>query len=605
MDEKFREDHVAISDMASTMMDNNPYEDLDGISDNSLNPVSAKSFNLPSNQTPMDEAELVLKRHKNSEISSSQYGINIFVIGFLLMFLCSFDIAGVRKCDWMIFLVVLVLIQILWMLWYIYVSHACTQKQKEKDSNAGARWLRCGIAIFAITTLIMDFLKLGHFVGYMECMPLIEGIYPAAHIVHTIVQVYFLWYHSKDVIKSFKTVERFGLIHSVFTNLLLWVSAVTTESKHQLEEHMARLTSLGFNNITLDPGHPHCNCTTGMCDAFSIGTYYVYPFNIEYHILASAMLYVLWKNIGRSIKHRHHKTNLKFQGVVVGVIFGLIVLAVTIGVVVLYLLNIGRSKQSSEAALTVYYLYSVVVLSGMCIAAVVGLILHRLDRHPAVVEKSPSLKLDEELLVGSACGSWITSWGSILAVIYAESHPTYTWYNLPYSILVLIEKYIQNLFIITYIHRKDEKICTDTIPNIYMKQPQLASSDDNNHVGPCGGPDVRENGSLSNNNNVDKKEKEENNSIPAFDHMPSNNTNPGNGGLKKQVLRNITVALFISNISLWIPPAFGCRPQYDNGLEAVVFGLIPWIFIIDIALPFSIFYRMHSAYSLFDVYCKI
>lgn len=56
---------------------------------------------------------------------------------------------------------------------------------------------------------------------------------------------------------------------------------------------------------------------------------------------------------------------------------------------------------------------------------------------------------------------------------------------------------------------------------------------------------------------------------------------------------------------LWIPPAFGCRPEYDNGLEEVVFGFEPWIIVVNLAMPFSIFYRMHAAASLFEVYCKM
>lgn len=44
---------------------------------------------------------------------------------------------------------------------------------------------------------------------------------------------------------------RFGVIHSVFTNLLLWTNGVLNESKHQLNEHKERLITLGFGNITI------------------------------------------------------------------------------------------------------------------------------------------------------------------------------------------------------------------------------------------------------------------------------------------------------------------------------------------------------------------
>ncbi|XP_040191357.1 proton channel OTOP1-like [Rana temporaria] len=529
--------------------------------------------------------------HKNSEVASSQYGVNIFIVGLFLMLAVYLKIIRLTESNRLTFLVVLMLIQVVWMTFYICVSDRKKWASTEKDGHAGARWLRCGIVLFAATTIVMHALKLGYFVGYSECLPIIEGIYPVTHNVHTFFQVYFLWCHSKDVIKSFKTLERFGLIHSVFTNLLLWASAVATESEHQLEEHMGRLRSLGFVNITLNIEHLECNCTTNLCKEFKKGIYYIYPFNIEYQILASAMLYVLWKNIGNKTDYSQHKTTLKLNGVLTGSILGLIVLAATIGVVVAYLLNIGLSKTNSEMALSVYYFYSIPVLSLMCIGSLLGLVMYKIERKPVVKEKSPSVKLDADMLVGSAIGSWIVSWGSILAIICAETNPAYTWYNLPYSILVIIEKYIQNLFIITYINRRGQDDLKATHIDIPIGMGQISVPAESTEF-TWKGLEVKQHDSLQHKQSTnDKKQK------------PPANLKIQN--FKKSLLKNITVLLFLCNISLWILPAFGCRPQYDNGLEATVFGILPWIIIIDVALPFSIFYRMHSAYSLFDVYCNI
>lgn len=170
------------------------------------------------------------------------------------------------------------------------------------------------------------------------------------------------------------------------------------------------------------------------------------------------MLYVLWKNIGRKVEHhQQYKTPFKLNGITVGMIFGLTVLTSTIAVVVVYLIQIGRSKIKSELALTMFYLHAIFVLALMCTAGIVALLIYRLEDRSLDNSKNPARKLDAELLVGTAAGSWLLSWGSILAIICAQAHPKYTWYNLPYSILVIIEKYIQNLFIIESIHREQEK----------------------------------------------------------------------------------------------------------------------------------------------------
>ncbi|KAK2115495.1 Proton channel otop1 [Saguinus oedipus] len=174
------------------------------------------------------------------------------------------------------------------------------------------------------------------------------------------------------------------------------------------------------------------------------------------------MLYVLWKNIGRKVdSHQHQKMQFKSDGVVVGAALGLTALAATIGVVVVYLIHIGRSKTKSESALIMFYLYAITLLMLMGAAGLAGIRIYRMDEKSLDESKNPARKLDSDLLVGTASGSWLISWGSILAILCAENHPSYTWYNLPYSILVILEKYIQNLFIIESIHREPEKLSED------------------------------------------------------------------------------------------------------------------------------------------------
>ncbi|XP_077136259.1 proton channel OTOP1-like [Ranitomeya variabilis] len=553
---------------------------------------------------------------KNAEILSSQYGFNIFLVGLLLMFAWAIHAVGITDRDPLSYLITLMLIQVVWMLWYIFGSYTQRRSIIEKDVDAGARWLRCGITLFAVITLILDSFKIGYYIGYSACLSITEGIFPVTHAIHTLLQVYFLWFHSKDMIQSFKTLERFGLIHAVFTNLLLWVNGVLTESKHQLNEHKERLITLGFSNITMDDHTPECNCTSNVCSIFSEGIYYLYPFTIEYHILSSTMLYVLWKNIGRTVKHHQQKIHFKFHGITAGTIMGLIVLTTTIAVLVVYLIQIGRSKTRSELALTMFYVFAIIVLTLMCTAGIIGLFIYRLENKSLDKTESPAKKLDSDLLVGSACGSWLISWGSILAIICAETHPDYSWYNLPYSILVIIEKSVQNLFIIECIHRKEEEEPMDSraIERIFSLSGRstlsLSPSYEvvNESVTICNKefPYMSNSElSLGEASSEDKKNQENNNSIrlaPSIMAIQANRSAKLNK--KRRILKNIAAFLFLCNISLWIPPAFGCRPQYDNGLEEVVFGFEPWITVVNLAMPFSIFYRMHSASSLFEVYCK-
>lgn len=53
---------------------------------------------------------------------------------------------------------------------------------------------------------------------------------------------------------------------------------------------------------------------------------------------------------------------------------------------------------------------------------------------------------------------------------------------------------------------------------------------------------------------------------------------------------------------LWIMPAFGARPQFDHDTETEFYEFNMWAAVVNIGLPFGIFYRMHSVASLFEVY---
>nr|XP_035149951.2 proton channel OTOP1 isoform X1 [Callithrix jacchus] len=557
---------------------------------------------------------------KLAEALSSQYGLNVFVAGLLLLLAWAVHAAGVGKSDLLCFLTALMLLQLLWMLWYVGRSSAHRRLFRLKDTHAGAGWLRGSITLFAVITIILGCLKIGYFIGFSECLPATEGVFPVTHAVHTLLQVYFLWGHAKDIIQSFKTLERFGVIHSVFTNLLLWANGVLNESKHQLNEHKERLITLGFGNITtvLDDHTPQCNCTPPtLCTAISHGIYYLYPFNIEYQILASTMLYVLWKNIGRKVdSHQHQKMQFKSDGVAVGAALGLTALAATIGVVVVYLIHIGRSKTKSESALIMFYLYAITLLMLMGAAGLAGIWIYRMDEKSLDESKNPARKLDSDLLVGTASGSWLISWGSILAILCAENHPSYTWYNLPYSILVILEKYIQNLFIIESIHREPEKLSEDirtlrvvTVCNgntMPLASSCLKSGGVAEDVAPRGRDlPPAANGNVHMREGCSKEDEKREESSWGESPSPARLPCFLQGNAKRKVLRNIAAFLFLCNISLWIPPAFGCRPEYDNGLEETVFGFEPWIIVVNLAMPFSIFYRMHAAASLFEVYCKI
>ncbi|KAG8134990.1 hypothetical protein E2320_008055 [Naja naja] len=275
------------------------------------------------------------------------------------------------------------------------------------------------------------------------------------------------------------------------------------------------------------------------------------------------MLYVVWKNIGRKVEYlQPHKRPFKFQGTAIGSILGLVVFITTIAVVVVYLIQIGRSKLKSELALIMFYLYALTVLALMCAAGIVAILIYRLEDNSLDISKNPARKLDADLLVGTASGSWLLSWGSILAITCAQSHPAYTWFSLPYSVLVIIEKYIQNLFIIESIHREHGKNNDD------IKTLRILTVSSGSNLSPTAS--YKEiyngtNGKLSptfygnsypseNSSSCAFRENINQNKIPVPPSSPdfSFTWRKFSVNSKRSILKNIAVFLFLCNLSVSI-----------------------------------------------------
>lgn len=53
---------------------------------------------------------------------------------------------------------------------------------------------------------------------------------------------------------------------------------------------------------------------------------------------------------------------------------------------------------------------------------------------------------------------------------------------------------------------------------------------------------------------------------------------------------------------MWMMPAFGTHPEFENGLEKDFYGYRTWFTIVNFGLPLGVFYRMHSVGGLVEVY---
>ncbi|KAK5616437.1 hypothetical protein CRENBAI_011197 [Crenichthys baileyi] len=423
-----------------------------------------------------------------------------------------------------------------------------------------------------------------------------------------IVQLlWMLWYivmrHSQRKKQTQRDVNATTCWIRVFTNLLLWCNSVMSETEHFMSNHMRRIFAL--ENITEGEPEVPCNCTTTTCSLLSQSFTYLFPFNIEYHIFVSALLFVMWKNIGRTIDMSSNKKSLvtKTQGFTLGPILGLLALVSTIGILVVYITRLEGPLEVRQSAISMFYIYGIIMLLVMVSACALGLLIYRVNHIPFDASKNPSRQLDTELLFGFSLGSWFMSWCSIVSVFSNPSDPPHRWTNLTYSLLIILEKYVQNLFIIESLYRQQESVqrtdpelpAAPEVFSVTLSPPSLNGIINQAYESPDGGRSSMENEQEDNGQVYGCQRKQSDVRLPVEDPL----------NMKRLVLKNIAILLLLCNISLWILPAFGCRPQYDNGLEEETFGFSMWATVLNFAIPLNLFYRIHSVASLFEVFRRV
>ncbi|NWI47136.1 OTOP2 protein, partial [Picathartes gymnocephalus] len=323
-----------------------------------------------------------------------------------------------------------------------------------------------GLILFAIFSLVMDVFKIGYYSSFYSCLSAIKIIYPIVQAIFVVVQTYFLWVSAKDCIHVHLNVTRCGLMLTLTTNLAVWMSAVTDESVHKAhsklkknmtEEIFRWLLKVGMRSSAVD----ECNCKSQICQIFKNGYFWLYPFNIEYSLFASAMVYVMWKNVGRFIDHHsHHIQRLKFRlfrrTFFVGIMLGLIILVSGLGVLILYEVQVNSSTESSKKsqALTMYYIFNIVCLSLMSLVCIGGSVIYRFDKRDMDRHKNPTRTLDVALLMGAALGQYAISYYSIVAIVASTPRDTISALNLTYALLMIAQHTFQNVFIIEGLHRQ-------------------------------------------------------------------------------------------------------------------------------------------------------
>lgn len=206
-------------------------------------------------------------------------------------------------------------------------------------------------------------------------------------------------------------------------------------------------------------GGDPCSCDTNICQIFQQGYFYLYPFNIEYSLFASTMLYVMWKNVGRLLASSHghahtpSRVSLFRETFFAGPVLGLMLFVVGLAVFIIYEVQVSGEGGCTEQALVIYYSFNIVCLGLMTLVSLSGSVIYRFDRRAMDHHKNPTRTLDVALLMGAALGQYAISYYSIVAVVVGTPRDLLGGLNLAHALLMIAQHTFQNVFIIESLHR--------------------------------------------------------------------------------------------------------------------------------------------------------
>ncbi|KAK2833400.1 hypothetical protein Q5P01_017289 [Channa striata] len=515
--------------------------------------------------------------------------VNILILGCALVSANAEHSANITTSDLQAFLIFLLLVTSSWIIYYVIYTARKENAVVYKDGHAGPIWLRGGLVLFGLLSVIMDIFKIVSYVGYIHCDSAIKVAFPVVQLVFTVAQTYFLWMHAKDCVQLQKNLTCCGLMLTLSTNLVLWMTAVTEESLHQTTipadpsnttEHSGR--SLYIYKVSYGDGK--CKCSHTSCNIFKDAYYYLYPFNIEYSLFASAMAYVMWKNVGRvADEHNHHKIKIYFKDVFIGPVLGVLLVVAGLATFIVYEIEIKKSYNDNvrkDKAIMMHFVMNIVIVTLMSVSTAIGCAIYKVDRREHVLEKNPTRSLDVGLLAGSSLGQFIISYFTTVAIVATGIQGYLNSLSLTWAVLMVIQLGLQNIFIIEGLHREPfhEGHPATVISNPYSQSSKDLSNLEGSGISTKQSPELTEHG--------------------LHGHMAENRGQMW----RRWMLKEVCVFLLLGNIILWIMPSFGARPEFDHDTQSKFYSFKMWAAIVNIGLPFGIFYRMHSVASLVEVF---
>ncbi|KAL0131919.1 hypothetical protein PUN28_003048 [Cardiocondyla obscurior] len=300
-------------------------------------------------------------------------------------------------------------------------------------------YIRVGALLFGLATLVFNGLEMAmhSMMQGAECLTDVVFVHPVLHGLFTFLQMHFLFVNSQVLVERFGLVARFGFTHLAATNVAVWARLVIWDTaqewtyfvhlaQHEQQTSMSPLSLRGFpgsltrhsrdliddsvrKGNTFKPYQPvsneqisqvialqECLNTNTLGQLWTSSMPFLYPFIVQFSLIAAAVTFVMGQNVGRSrlIKQKFHgskelssHTRVGCDGSSKGLFLG--ILCMVAGIVVILIFLVVREDESFPSAtlswLTCGTLIGILTLSSLMTAS--GLVQ---VRQISVVTRAPA-----------------------------------------------------------------------------------------------------------------------------------------------------------------------------------------------------------------------
>ncbi|XP_072037830.1 proton channel OTOP2-like isoform X3 [Amphiura filiformis] len=390
------------------------------------------------------------------------------------------------------FFIFLYIIAIAWMVVVIVLKRPLPAEQDEEhiDETASNKYLNVGLLFFGTGSCLWKIMSTAAYIEKSGGACGNKGIYAFGSILNvafTMLQIYYCWRFSKYCIVRWNPLARMMVMHLMATNVSVWARTVIEEIwedfilkyiKTSIDGGYGdsgggggggggkyglligeigggyNTTTTTYNDTTGDPGFDICENEAGLTAAVHKASVFLYSFTIEYSIIAGAMAFIMWKNIGRRVDHcktsRGNEYSFSFE---CGLLLGIICAMCGFIVLILNIIYLGDAAKAIQNY-TSYHGYRT-FMNVVCISACVGSFIgiHR-GGWQVDHRKRPSHIIDTFLLLLCVSGSFLQGFYTLVASAKSVGVESYAGLIFFDELTHMVQAILQCVLIMDAMHRR-------------------------------------------------------------------------------------------------------------------------------------------------------